>query len=132
MDSYVAYHQLLTLNEKAGRSRSMLVLYMAGDRDYNLEELARVYKRLPIEPPAFLADVFSKAGIDRAMPLDDIIWRLQVHQLEIVASAWPGIVEACRQRGVQPLWFYVPRIAGDDPWKAKLTPLAQGRRLRRG
>ena len=125
VDSYVAYHQLLTLNEKVWPFQVDAVFYMAGDRDYNLEELARVYKRLPIEPPAFLADVFSKAGINRAMPLDDIIWRLQAHQLEIVASAYKGIVEACRQKGVQPVWFYVPRIAGDDPWKAKLTPLAK-------
>ncbi len=107
---HYALHSAAVLREKAFGFQLDAVYYVAHQGEYyglpkHLTQCVRV--GFPLPYPC-LDEIVRRAGVG-----DDTSWGmtellLKPHDKEVARCVYRGIVEDCRQRGVVPVWIYVP------------------------
>jgi hypothetical protein len=85
-------------------------LYYVAHQDENegaVRHLTRLISRRN-ELPAYLREIVQQAGIDPQSPPGLVEVRLQVFAPQIVQGIYADIAKRCRQRGILPVWIYLP------------------------
>jgi hypothetical protein len=78
-------------------------------------------------PFAFLREKLAALGIDGNVTLEEAARRLSPHKDDLLAQTYQQIVRDCLDRGILPVWLYIPapNNATDDPRVAPLREMAQ-------
>ena len=124
-----AFHRLIRIQRKVVGFEPDALYYMAHQDE--LKDLASHPARILAHglelPSQSLKDVARKAGVTRGMPQGAIQRRLQPFETEILSAIYTAIVDACRQRGITPVWIYLPMPGAmmEDP-AGELLPIAEG------
>ena len=79
------------------------------------------------ELPAYLREIVQQAGIDPQSPPGLVEVRLQLFAPQIVEGIYADIARQCRQRGILPIWIYLPMPEAKDTTleSSELTGLAE-------
>lgn len=120
---YTVLHQLVILENKVFSFEPDDVFYVAHmDKDWVINHLAGIIHVGIDIPYDYLRETVRKAGIvDRTTRLD-AERALKPFSGEIVYWAYRRIVEQCRNRGVIPVWIFVP-LVGEGGREEEITEL---------
>lgn len=114
--------QYLVAFEKALTFQPNGVIYVAAGRevsraaDYLAEALE---KRLPIPYPTLVA-IIERSGATAGMDKTEALKLLKPYGAEILRTVYGLIVDGAVERGIQPLWVFLPQVRGGS-WQEE-TP----------
>ncbi len=88
------------------------IFYIATGREYHRAALylQEVISKKVDNPYPFLTALANRAGINADMPKTEILQRLQPHKDELLTWLYQEIASRCRERGVQPVWIFLPQV----------------------
>ncbi len=124
-----AFHRLIRTQRRVVGFEPDALYYMAHQDE--MKELAIHPARLLAHglklPSQSLKDVAWRAGVTRGMTQGAVQGRLQAHEPEILSAIYKAIVDECRQRGITPVWIYLPMPGTmmEDPVN-ELLSIAEG------
>lgn len=112
---YKPLQQLWLLEQKVLAFEPRTVLYVAHAGDMNLAARHLVEAvRAGVEIPyPYLRDLVARENIDRSTPDAVAIRRLTPYHEEMIGWLYESFVEVCRQKGVTPVWVFLPAMKGD-------------------
>lgn len=102
--------QLMILKDRVLPFNPDAVFLMAHRRDEErtVEDLAKAVKNgLPV-PYDYLRGVVERAGVSKDMSLFNIILHLRPYRDEILSWGYQRVAQICRERGIRPVWLFVP------------------------
>jgi D-alanyl-lipoteichoic acid acyltransferase DltB (MBOAT superfamily) len=112
VDSYTQLHSLWVLEHKVFDFEPDAILYVvqASDAQASLRHYIESIQTGVDIPYDYLKDLARKAKIDRNTPRDAAEQRLTPFRAQLLSWVYTRMAEDCRQRGVQPVWIYLPMI----------------------
>jgi hypothetical protein len=110
---YSVVQHIQVCDEKVYGFDPDLLLYTmhSGGMNRALHTLTMIYAR-GVELPPFLAGVLERAGAKPDMGEDEIRKRLRPFGDEVLSWGYRRIVDQCNERGILPVWVYIPRTEG--------------------
>jgi D-alanyl-lipoteichoic acid acyltransferase DltB (MBOAT superfamily) len=122
---YSALQQLAVL-DKAWPFEPDTVLYVAAGHEGSgtLRYLVEVVQKRIGVPYGYLQEIVQRAGIGPDTREATAIRRLEPFRHEIMLWVYHQIVQRCRERGVLPVWTFVPWL-GSDPGETDVMPIAR-------
>ena len=117
--------QLVVLN-KALSFKPKALFYVATGRETSqaaayLAEAVR--NRLPV-PYDFLKNLVQQARLDSSLPEAEAIRRLTPYRGEILIWFYNTVVKSCRERGVIPVWVFLPMVR-EGAWQEETEGFTQ-------
>ena len=100
--------QLVYLEDKVFgfQPDAVLIIGHPFDSQNFARHMARAFRTGRTLPDPFFVDIIARAGIDRAMSIDDATARLESFRPDVIRWTFAKTVEACRARGILPVWVY--------------------------
>jgi D-alanyl-lipoteichoic acid acyltransferase DltB (MBOAT superfamily) len=114
---YGPLQRLMTLDLKALAFEPDAVLYVAQAGDFQIEvhQMWLAAKRDVWPPYPFARDILGRAGIHKGMSEAEMMRRLRPYGQELFSSVERTIAERCTERGLLPMWLWLPSL---DPRRA--------------
>lgn len=105
-----AIHRRVLIDRKVLAFRPDAIFYVAHQDEMlgTVQHLAKLLERRVKLPYPCLDDVLRKAGITPDTPTGEAHALLQTRALELIDALYRDLVKDCRQRGIVPVWVYVP------------------------
>jgi hypothetical protein len=118
-----AIHRRTLIERKVLAFKPDAIYYVAHQDEYlgTVRHLTMLIARRN-KLPAYLRDIVQQAGIEAQMPPGQVEARLQRFAPQILQGTYADIVQQCRQRGILPVWVYVP-MPGVRDAKFESSPL---------
>ncbi|MFN0179887.1 MAG: SGNH/GDSL hydrolase family protein [Gemmatimonadales bacterium] len=122
--------QSLLLLDRQALEFAPNVLWLVSYNDESLDVALHVAKMVlaGVELPYdYLREVVSRAGVTKDLSEPEATKRLQAHHLEIMAWTLGQIADRCRERGIHPVFIYLPatRTVRPEEAFARSAPLAR-------
>ena len=89
----------------------LIVAAHAGEGSRTMTSLLRLYRRGTPLPPE-LQRFIDLAGLKPDMPFSEMKRNLEPYEQEIVELGYERLLSVCRDRGIVPVWLFVPRTMG--------------------
>ncbi|PYV37444.1 MAG: hypothetical protein DMG06_28030 [Acidobacteria bacterium] len=120
---YQPLQQVMTL-ENAFSFQPSAVFYVAAGREAQRCSvyLAEVIRKRIYVPYEYLREIARKARIEATMGETEAVRRLEPFGAEMLAWVYRGIVQNCRERGIVPVWVFLPTPL-EDPWQEDTASL---------
>ncbi|MBI1968194.1 MAG: hypothetical protein HYS40_09400 [Gemmatimonadetes bacterium] len=121
---YTPLQQVMLLERKVFTFRPNTVFLVAGPAESaeTIRRLALIVRLGVHVPYDFLRETVQAAGVDSATPLLEAERRLKPHETRILAWAYGRIAALSRERGITPVWMYLP-MPGDATSLEEVTAL---------
>jgi D-alanyl-lipoteichoic acid acyltransferase DltB (MBOAT superfamily) len=102
--------QLMILDDQILTFSPDTLLLMAHRRDEErtIEDLAKAVKNRLTVPYEYLRNIINRAGVNSDMALITITMRLRPYRDEILLWGYQRVVRVCRERGIRPVWLFIP------------------------
>ncbi|MEZ6079307.1 MAG: SGNH/GDSL hydrolase family protein [Pirellulaceae bacterium] len=122
-----APHRLITIGRKVVGFEPDALFYFAHQDEFR--ELASHPAQLVAHglelPSQHLKEIALKANVTSEMAPGAILSRLQPYESDLLSAVYRTIVDECRDRGIVPVWIYLPiPNAGGEKLAEKLIPIA--------
>jgi len=95
------------------------------DRVLSVFRLSEALRKGYALPDPYLAELGARAGVDTRTPERWASRRLAPHADEIIGWSYARIAETCRERGIEPIWVFVPTLSEGDGRGDAATRLRQ-------
>ena len=89
----------------------LIVAAHAGEGSRTMTSLLRLHRRGTPLPPE-LQRFIDLAGLKPDMPFSEMKRNLESYEQEIVELGYERLLSVCRDRGIVPVWLFVPRTMG--------------------
>jgi hypothetical protein len=116
VDGYTDTQRLMVLERKVFAFQPQAVFYVGHPRDVEItpSDMGIRLRRKVAIPYEALQDIVHTAGVTEDMSPDEAKKRLKPFGRDMLAWIYRQVVDACRQRGIVPVWICLPGVAGAD------------------
>jgi alginate O-acetyltransferase complex protein AlgI len=120
--NYSPLQQLWILEHKVldFEPNTLLVASHSSDEEASIRHLVNRVRAGVDIPYDYLKEVLRIAAVDRNTPADIAEARLKPYGQDVLSWDYRRVVEVCRQRGIRPVWTYLP-LPGMDIRKDSLA-----------
>ncbi len=126
VDDYSVLQQVILLEEKVFRFQPDVVMYVAhaSELQWTRTHLIKALKRDLSIPYEFARTAVRLARIEEGRQVPTFEREPQTHLWSVLEGCYRRIVEACRRRGVAPVWIFMPRPR-EFGQQEMITPLVE-------
>jgi hypothetical protein len=118
---YSPLHELYQLQRKVFQFEPNAVLYLAhaSNVDSASSQFVRMVQKEIVSSDAYLRDLARRTGIRRGTGATEARRRIAPYANELQEWVYRRIVEQCRERGIVPIFVYMPLVTeSTEPWRA--------------